>query len=172
MVAEKIVATAQREDRELARARMRRTPKGFDRWLLRCTGAPGLFLGAFGIAALGLSCREQLSDACEDLGTCAPAARADASADGPADAAAADVSAEGFCDPTADPKDEPCVLDDAYGVFVAAPLDGGAGPDGGEAGTPSGDGTMSSPYPTIGQALANLGSKTRIYISTGSTASR
>ena len=120
MGAEKIVATAQREDRELARARMRRTPKGFDRWLLRCTGAPGLVLGAFGVAALGLSCRAQLSDACEELGTCAPAARADASADGAADAGMVDVSAERRCDPTGDPKDEPCVLDDAYGVFVAS----------------------------------------------------
>jgi hypothetical protein len=167
MGAEKIVATAQREDRELARARMRRTPKGFERWLLGCTGAPGLVLGAFGIAALGLSCRGQLSEACEELGTCAPAARADANADGPADAGTADVSVEGLCDPTGDPKDEPCVLDDAYGVFVAARLDGDAGPDGGEAGTPSGDGTMSSPYSTIGQALANLGSKTRVYVCNG-----
>ena len=112
MGAEKIVATAQREDRELGRARKRRAPKGFGRWLLRCTGASGPFLGAFGIAALGLSCRGQLSEACDELGTCAPSARVDASVEASSDASS--------CDPTKDPKDEPCVLDSAYGVFVAS----------------------------------------------------
>src|SRR5260221_7004756 len=84
---------------------------------------------------------------------------------------AADVAIDRFvCDRTKDPKDAPCVLDEAYGVFVASPegIDGGmdASEDGG---TPvSGDGSMSRPYATIGQALANLGSKARIYVCNGS----
>lgn len=123
--------------------------------------------GLVGSVAGGSSCAGPVADTCEELGTCTSAGRADASADGAADGGTADVSAEGLCDPTGDPKDESCVLDDAYGVFVAAPLDGHAGPDAGEAGTPSGDGTMSSPYTTIGQALANLGSKTRVYVCNG-----
>jgi len=158
MGAEKVVAMAQREDRELGRARMRRAPKGFDRWLLRCTGAPGLVLGAFGIAALGLSCRGRLSDACDGLGTCAPSARADASVEASSDASS--------CDPTMDPKDEPCVLDSAYGVFVAsAGSDAGAGSLG--SGVAGPDGTAERPYASIGQAMANLGSKMRIYVCNG-----
>ena len=142
---------------------MRRSSRRRLRWAAVLAAVAGLV----GSVAGGLSCAGPLADTCEELGTCAPAARADANADGPADAGTADVSAEGLCDPTGDPKDEPCVLDDAYGVFVAARLDGDAGPDAAEAGTPSGDGTMSSPYTTIGQALANLGSKTRIYVCNG-----
>ena len=158
MGAEKIVATAQREDRELGRARMHGAPKGFDRWLLRCTGAPGLVLGAFGVAALGLSCRGQLSDACDGLGTCAPSARADASVE-----ASSDTSS---CDPTKDPKDEPCVLDGAYGVFVAsAGGDAGAGSVG--SGVAGSDGTAERPYASIGQALANLAGKSRVYVCNG-----
>jgi hypothetical protein len=73
-----------------------------------------------------------------------------------------------MCDPAADPSDQPCVLDNAYGVFVASPADAGS-PDGGDAG-PSGlaaDGSMAHPYPTIAQALANLGTKTRVYVCNG-----
>src|SRR5580704_4748625 len=161
MGAEKIVATAQREDRELGGARKRRAPRRLDRWLLRCTGAPGVVLGAFGIAAMGLSCRGQLSNACDEFGTCAPSARADASVEASIDASS--------CDPTKDPKDEPCVLDDAYGVFVASSAGVDEGADAGEVGVDSGsgDGSMSQPYATITQALANLGSKTRIYVCNG-----
>ncbi len=159
MGAKKAVAKAQREDRELVRARMRRAPRGFDRWLLRCAGAPGRVLGAFGIAAMGLSCRGPLSDACDELGTCAPSVKKlDASI-----AASSDVSS---CDPTKDPKDEPCVLGSAYGVFVAsAGSDAGAESLGSEGAGP--DGTAERPYPSIGQALANLAGKSRIYVCNG-----
>jgi hypothetical protein len=62
------------------------------------------------------------------------------------------------------------VLDDALGVFVAsaAAVEGDAAA--GEGGTepPSGDGSMLQPYATIAQALANLGSKARIYLCNGS----
>ena len=158
MGAKKVVAVAQREDRAWARARMRRAPKGFDRWLLGCTGAPVRFLGAVGVAAMGLSCRGPLSDACDELGTCAPSARADASVEGSSDTSS--------CDPTRDPKDEPCVLDSAYGVFVAsAGSDAGAESLGGEGAGP--DGTASRPYPSIGQALANVAGKSRVYVCNG-----
>lgn len=78
------------------------------------------------------------------------------------------------CDPTMDPKDAPCALDDAYGVFVAssAGVDEGTDADEGGLGSGSGDGSMAQPYSTIGEALANLGSKTRIYVCMVSTASR
>src|SRR5712675_1038896 len=90
---------------------------------------------ALSAVALGLSCSGPLSDTCDELGTCAPvdagpkdagddrARAADAMADG-----AADVAIDRFvCDRTKDPKDAPCVLDEAYGVFVASPegIDGG-----------------------------------------------
>ncbi|MGO9834122.1 MAG: DUF1565 domain-containing protein, partial [Polyangiaceae bacterium] len=143
-----------------------RALRGSSRRRLRWAAVLAAVAGWVDSVAGGLSCAGPVADTCEELGTCTTAARADASADGAADAGTADVSAEGLCDPTADPKDEQCVLDDAYGVFVAVPLDGD-GPDGGEAGTPSGDGTMSQPYATITQALANLGSKTRIYVCNG-----
>jgi hypothetical protein len=134
---------------------------------LRWAAVAALVAGLIGSVGAGLSCAGPVADACNELGTCTSAARTDASAEGAADAGTADVSEEGPCDPTGAPKDEQCILDDAYGVFVAAPLGGDKDPDGGEGGTPSGDGTMSSPYTTIGQALANLGTKTRVYVCNG-----
>ncbi len=158
MESEKVVAMAQREDRDWGRARTRRTRKGLGRGLLRGMGTLGLVLGAFGVAALGLSCRGRLSDACDELGTCAPSARADASVE-----ASSDTSS---CDPTKDPKDDPCVLDSAYGVFVAS-----AGSDAGAESLGSGvagpDGTAERPYASIGQALANLAGKSRVYVCNG-----
>src|SRR5450755_4593272 len=137
MGAEKVVAMPEREDRELGRARKRRAPRRFSRWVLRSTGAPGLVFGAFGVAALGLSCRGPLSDACDELGTCAPAARGDASVEG-----SSDVSS---CDPTKDPKDELCVLDGAYGVFVASAGSSDAGAESLESGVAGPDGTADKP---------------------------
>jgi hypothetical protein len=124
--------------------------------------------GALSAFAVGLSCSGPLSDSCAVLGTCGPAEGLDASAETSADATP-EASAEAAkpCDPTGDPKDESCVLDSAYGVFVAAPLDPDAGADAGDAGVPSGDGTAPHPYPTIGQALANPGGKSRIYVCSG-----
>jgi hypothetical protein len=58
------------------------------------------------------------------------------------------------CDPTKSPHDDPCVVDDAYGVFVAAH----AGSDA------TGDGSKAKPYATIGHALAALGAKRRLYL--------
>ena len=69
----------------------------------------------------------------------------DAARDGGALAADATEEPQG-CDPTVDPRTDPCVLEQANGVFVASPLavDGGVGPfvvdagtagDGGDAGT-------------------------------------
>ena len=133
-------------------------PRRFERWLVRCTGAPGRVLGAFGVAVMGFSCRGPLSDACDELGTCAPSARGDASVE-----ASSDVSS---CDPTKDPKDEPCVLDSAYGVFVAsAASDAGAESPANEVAGP--DGTAARPYTSIGQALANMAGKSRIYVCNG-----
>jgi hypothetical protein len=66
-------------------------------------------------------------------------------------------ASEGFtCDPTKSPHDEPCVVDDAYGVFVAPPANGGD--------DALGDGTKGTPYATIGKALAGLRGKSRVYI--------
>jgi hypothetical protein len=81
---------------------------------------------------------------------------AGSSADGTADAS--------VCDATEDPSDESCVIDDAYGVFVAAPANDAGDPD---ASTSAADGSMAHPYPTIGQALSRLGSKTRVYVCNG-----
>jgi hypothetical protein len=70
------------------------------------------------------------------------------------------------CDPTKDPKDDPCVLDSAYGVFVAS-----AGSDAGAESLGSGvagpDGTAERPYASIGQALANMAGKSRVYVCNG-----
>ena len=79
---------------------------------------------------------------CDDLGTCAPqdAGMTDAlderafRSDGRTDVAMNPI----VCDPTKDPKDDPCVLNNAAGVFVASPGEGGAP-------LASADGSM-SPY--------------------------
>jgi hypothetical protein len=146
-----------------ARRGLRRCALGGARQRLRALAwALGVLLGSLGAAALGLSCAGPLSDACDELGTCqAPSG---------ADARAGDVGAEHACDPTKDPADEPCVLDNALGVFVAATAGIEGDADGGdaEAESPNGDGSMARPYATIAQALANLGGKTRVYVCNGS----
>ncbi len=126
--------------------------------------AQATLVAALATLAPGLSCGGPLSDACDELGTCSAAVRADAGAHA-TDAATDRV----VCDPTMDPKDAPCALDDAYGVFVAssAGVDEGTDADEGGLGSGSGDGSMAQPYSTIGEALANLGSKTRIYVCNG-----
>jgi hypothetical protein len=87
-------------------------------------------------------------------------AHADASAHPDADAAG--------CDLTGDPKSEICLLDDAYGIFVAPP---GATSETADAQSPdaaASDGSKDHPFATIGEALAQLGSKTRIFVCNGS----
>jgi len=63
------------------------------------------------------------------------------------------------CDPTAPPSASACVLDAAYGVFVAPPSSGGS--------DLAGDGSARSPYGSLSHAIALLGSKTRVYVCDG-----
>ncbi len=76
------------------------------------------------------------------------------------------------CDPTKEPKDDRCVLDEAYGVFVVPPeiIDAGmagAADGGAEAGVFA-IGSRSHPYGSISQALAQMGTlKARIYVCNG-----
>jgi hypothetical protein len=146
-------------------------------------------LGMASLAIAAFSCGCTGGGSCKDLETC-PAADASLVSDATANTEAGsldtlpDIRSEGadaareaapeetstapdhlVCDPASDPKDQPCVLDDAYGVFVASP----APVEGGDAGSASAtaDGSMSRPYATIGQALVNLGSKTRVYVCNG-----
>jgi len=93
------------------------------------------------------------ADADGDVGEASPS---DAS-----DAADAFDGSDGFtCDPTAEPMNEPCVLANAYGVFVAPPPLGSA----------NGDGTMQMPYASIGVAIASVGARTRVYVCSGTYA--
>jgi hypothetical protein len=70
---------------------------------------------------------------------------------------------DGFtCDPTKSPHDAPCVIDEAFGVFVAPTANGGS--------DVSGDGSKAKPYATIGHALGGLGRKARVYVCAGSFA--
>ncbi len=93
-------------------------------------------------------------------------AAADAGADAPLDVA--DVAA---CDSSAAPHDEPCVLNEALGVFVAPPasVDAGldASADAASFDAASEDGSTQRPYRTIGQALSHMGGRTRIYVCNG-----
>jgi len=130
------------------------------------------------LCAIGLAvaCADRVSDSCTELRTCAiadagsvadgdgyqPGSEADAPSD-----AGPDIAIDRFvCDPSKEPKDEPCVLDDTLGVFVASLPSADAGTEAGTA-IVSGDGSHLRPYPTIGQALANLGGRTRIYVCNG-----
>jgi len=90
----------------------------------------------------------------------------------------ATVDAGKPCDATATPKDNACVIDSAYGVFVAATLgdagtaSGGrvaeAGTDGGDATAPSApDGSPTNPYFSITDALAHIGNRSRIFVCDG-----
>jgi len=139
---------------------------------LRSFLAYALVLSCLFLVLLGLACAGPLSDSCSELRTCAPTDASDASA--PEIEATADGSTNAaidnfVCDPSKEPKDDPCVLDDAYGLFVAASARADMELDAGDGGAPpsGADGSMSHPYATIGQALANLGNKTRIYVCNG-----
>jgi hypothetical protein len=146
-----------------------------------------LIAAVFAAMGLAVACVEPLSGTCAELRTCADASQdrsvsIEAAPDAGTDRAAVegspaldagpdvaldvgpDLAIDRFvCDATMEPKDEPCVLDESFGVFVAAPLTA----DGGDA-SAGGDGSKSKPYATIGQALTNLGGKTRVYVCNGS----
>ena len=145
-----------------------RAMRGSSRRRLRWAAVLAAVAGWVGSVAGGSSCAGPLADGCDALGTCAVADAGDGRAADVRTEGAVDVATDG-CDPTMDPKDAPCVLDDAYGVFVASSAGVDEGADAGEGGADSGsgDGSMSAPYATITQALASLGSKTRIYICDG-----
>ena len=83
------------------------------------------------------------------------AAGGDAGRDGGAEAEAAPSG----CDPTKPPHDEPCVIDDAFGIFVSP------------AGSDANPGSKSAPTQTIGHAmdLAKAAGK-RVYVCGGSYA--
>src|SRR5579864_9338209 len=89
---------------------------------------------AAAITLVGFGCGETTSGDCSDKGTCAPDAAgpdvdnpgADAATegglDGSRDASLDITTADGApCDVTKTPKDDPCVLNDAVGVFVSHP---------------------------------------------------
>src|SRR5579872_2417940 len=54
------------------------------------------------------------------------------------------------CNPTEEPASEPCLVADAYGVFVS------------NAGSDANDGSMAHPFATIGHALTHAGGKARV----------
>jgi hypothetical protein len=97
----------------------------------------------------------------DDSGDVATDAPLDASAETSLDGSA-DAEADTFtCDATLSPREAPCVINDAFAVFVAPPssVDGGMG--GSDVG---GNGSMALPFATIGKALANLGGKSRVLL--------
>ena len=119
-----------------------------------------------------------IPNATEDAGSGAIDAMADAASDAAVDAmadagaivgdGALDASDAPTCDESKPPIVNPCVVADAFGVFVAPPsaADAGGTPPG-DAAAATGDGTMENPFPTIGAALANLGGKSNVFICDG-----
>jgi hypothetical protein len=73
------------------------------------------------------------------------------------------------CDLGGDPKGQPCLLDNAYGVFVAPK---GPASAAGDAGAPDAgaDGSKDRPFATLGEALTQLGGRPRIFVCNGSYA--
>lgn len=112
-------------------------------WLTVTVGAHGCAVG--------------ISGTCAENGTC-PVEAGAAPAD--ADVGSEPVPSDGpSCDPKKDPSDEPCWIDEAYGVFVAPQAAGGD--------DTGGDGTRAHPYATIGAALQRLGGRARVYVCDG-----
>jgi hypothetical protein len=136
-------------------------------------GAPGsdaVFPADAGIADATVDDVQAVAD---DAAEGADGAAVDGS-DGAAEATASN------CDATQDPKDEPCVINDAYGVFVVSTIgvDGGplamspsaadaAAEGGADAASPLG--TMGNPVIGVGQgiSLAVAEGKSRVYICNG-----
>lgn len=179
------------------RTRARRIAFGALALSLGACGAP---FTVDGPPDAGSSPGEAIADAADDLpyyivpepegsivpedATIATDALADASRDASIDAitdaradAKASLDADGVdqfvCDPAADPKSNPCVIADAYAVFVASTsagtnADAGPGPDA----SPDGGislGSMANPAPTVSQgiALAVASGKSRVYVCGG-----
>ena len=131
----------------------------------------GIGLAGFAVAgaAFTLGCGNLSVTGCATNETCQPidASTLDAAVDvsvGATDAgtgvdATAPIEAAAACDPDASPHDAPCVVALGNGVFVAPP------PAGSDA---LGTGTASSPYATIGYALAHSNGANRLYVCGGS----
>ena len=66
------------------------------------------------------------------------------------------------CDATKEPSVAPCVIDDAFGVFVAPPGNGGN--------DTTGAGTMAAPFASLTKALASLGGKKLVFVCDGTFA--
>jgi hypothetical protein len=103
------------------------------------------------------------SDDVSEASSASPDASSSASED--SREASSEQEADTFtCDPTQTPKDAACIINDAYGVFVAPP----ASVDGGLGGSDdAGNGTMAQPFATLGKALQNLNGKVRVMICSG-----
>jgi hypothetical protein len=118
----------------------------------------GLSAGLLSVlAAMAYGCGQTSSGTCADNGTCASVMEAggDQTAESPeagseggspdagADAADAGDGFDGYtCDPTQLPSQDPCVVDDKYGVFVS--------PNGRSGAT----GTMADPFLRVADAIA------------------
>jgi hypothetical protein len=125
------------------------------------SGSPGDDNSDEGGLIFARSPSSSASDDASEASSDAPSAlSSEASSD-----AAREAEADTFiCDPTQTPKDAACIINDAYGVFVAPP----ASVDGGLGGSDdTGDGTMAQPFATIGKALLNLNGKSRVLICSG-----
>jgi hypothetical protein len=122
--------------------------------------------------ATGPSPDATATDATATDATATDATATDATADtrggdAPAESATDAAPDVMVCDPTQAPHDEACVLDEAYGVFVATLGNGGS--------DTVGDGTRGRPYASIGRALASLAGtpltsfagKARVYVCNG-----
>jgi hypothetical protein len=136
----------------------------------------GAVAGAISFAVAVHGCAPMPSDDCAARNRCAPPGddasdanedssvadivapdSADGTLDGDGSTEGGDAADGAACDPTKSPRDEPCLLDESYGVFVAA--SGGS--------DTSGNGSRAKPFATIGHALGALGAKRRLYICAG-----
>ncbi len=108
---------------------------------------PYMIVCLFAVAAG--SCSND-ADNCETTKTCQP----------PPDAQGGDSGGTGgdggTCDSTKTPSEDPCVIEDSYGVFVSP------------TGSDTANGKKSAPYKTIGRALAAAkGAAKRVYVCEG-----
>jgi hypothetical protein len=131
--------------------------------------AVAVALGLAGLQACGDSSPRLVPVGADDGGV-GPGNAGDGSTDGslfvtrPADAGVRPSDAG--CDPSTDPQTDACVLTEANGVFVVpgSAGDGGAG-DAGDTGAR--DGSRAAPYTSLGEALAHVQGKARVYVCNG-----